>query len=373
MNVYQVFKIVLGLVMSFFILFFLVNYAGIYSEIQEDTQRMMIISNFRKAVQDVYLTGNSVTFDDFSRLDFNIVYNGLVDPPVIRSGTGQTIIRTPMVFVPGEEVMIQREDLNFGWWKFGFVEALPEMTVLFNPMDTGVESRNIMKSIVGLFPDTTGRTPRIQFGFCDGNTIKKPCDSGNSFCESYSFMSRIDSYTTPASKCTANLGTGYRLVTLHASCPSGMVQKGVCIVPRLPGAGYGYAYLNGSTEFRLYKNPLDLFALTVGDGSNIYGPVADNLYHNVNNAFTKELLLMSEIVSQRSKLVSSKLPISDEKGECGTYYSALWAALDMMPSITSADGYYNDPAKVSELVTELNNAYSAYQDLVNLGCEYSVI
>jgi len=376
MNTYQVFRIVLGLVASFFILYFLIYYAGVYSEMQENTQRMIIVNNFKKAAEDVYNTGNPVTFDDFSILDFDITYNGLVEPAVITTQAGQQIIRTPVVFLPGEKLIIDKKYLDFGWWRFDFVEALPETTIIFNPTDVGRDSKNLMKSIVGLFPETMGRTPKIMFGFCNGGSFVMPCNSGSSLCEGFDFRNRIEFLTAPMSSCSIGLGDDQVLVTISPAC-SGSPDQGVCIAPPVGGSSHGYAYLNDSADFYIYKNPLDILALIVGaDKENIYGPISENLYVYENRMIRREMGLMSDIMWHRSSLIAQNLmaqpPGYDKNTECRNLHGVLAIALENIKAIISDEEYYKDAGSVSDLIVELNNADNTYQNLVNLGCDYMV-
>jgi len=371
MNVFDVFKMVLGLIASFFILFFLISYAGIYSQMQENIQRMMILDNFLTAAEDVYLTGNSVVFSDFSKKSIGLDFDGKSDPAKLVSQAGDVLVRIPLVFMPGDKVVIDMKSMDFGWWKFRFAEALPEMTFIFNPTVNEERVRSIMKGMTGLLPDTTGRAPKIRFGLCNGGTIIKPCS--NDFCESLSFLGRIDMYRENMQPCTAVMGKGQRLVSFDFSCPNDMLKKGLCIVPPGIGESHGYAFFNETLGHYIYKNPLDLVALAVGGKEvGLYGDAADNLYVHMNAMFRRELSLVADISSQRARLVSASLPDSEEKSECGLAYSEFWTAMDGIIAVT-ADDYYTDYAKSGELAGYLNDADDAYQRLVAMGCEYQVV
>jgi hypothetical protein len=387
MNVYMVFRIVLGIIASFFILFFLINYAGIYTEMQENTQCMLITKNFIKAAEDVYLSGNGVAYDDFSRLECDIIFDGTVEPALIRTMAGDQAVRTPMVFVPGEKLLIEKESLDYGWWRFDFVEALPEMTIIFNPQEAGEDTLGLINSIVDMFPDTTGKTPKIRFGFCDGGKIIKPCDNGASFCEGFRFFSHVDGLSAPMEECE-RAGHGQTLVRISRTCSASSgssTSSGVCIAPP-DASGLGYAYLNGSANSYIYKisfsgshsnNPLDLVALIAGaDRRNVYGPVADNLYEYENAMFRQELELMSNVMWHRSSLITQNLPAQpgqySENERCREMHTSLMAPLDSINTIVSDGEYYRNPAAVAGLLSGLASADSIYQDIVGAGCDYVV-
>ncbi len=365
MDAFQVFRLVLGLIASFFLLYFMIYYSTVYSSMQEDTQRMMITENFRKAVNDVYATGTSITYDDFSRLDFDLIFDGSRDPAVLSSKTGQSLIRRTLVFVPGGELAIKKESIDLGWHRFGFVEALPEMTILLNFRDSSQAARDLARSLVSMFPNTVGSEPSIRFGFCSGAAVEKPC--GGAFCEGYSIASAI-SGAGSMSPCTAEPGQ-YRIVTISGSCSGS--DEGVCI--ETPGAqGYGHATVN-STSY-LHKNLLDLMALIAGSGeSTPYGPMHDSLFHYVNREFAQELAYMAELEYHRSALIDTKLPAGSEaKKDCGPHYDEFRAAMQSIKNIASQEGYYTDGMLVASLMEQLSDASDSYTQLVNLGCEYLV-
>jgi hypothetical protein len=387
MNVYMVFRIVLGIIASFFILYFLIYYSGVYSEMQRHTQCMMITQNFIKASEDVYLSGNGLGFDDFSRLDCETEFDGLVDPAVISTMAGQQRVRLPVLFVPGDSLLIEKRTLDYGWWKFDFVEALPDMTIVFNPTVVNSDTIGLMNSIVDMFPDTTGSTPKIRFGFCSGGTIIKPCDGGASFCEGFRFFSHVDNLAVPMADCSL-AGPGQTLVKVSSSCP-GTNSSGICIEPPAP-TGIGAAYVNGSADTYHYKisfsgtrsnNPIDLVALIVGgDRRNGLGLIADNLYHHENEHFRKELELMSKVMWHRSQLIAQNLPGQpgqySENQKCRELHTQLMGPLNAINAIVSDTGssipYYKNPSSSAGLLQEMANADGIYQDIVANGCDYVV-
>ncbi|MFQ5647980.1 MAG: hypothetical protein ACE5FW_01975, partial [Candidatus Aenigmatarchaeota archaeon] len=101
-SVYQMFKIVTGLIISGFILYFLVSYAGVYAGTQEDIQRALIQRNFFRVVQDVYYTGTPFTFTDFARAQLDISIDP-TEPAGLVTKLGKFPFPVPMIFAPGDE------------------------------------------------------------------------------------------------------------------------------------------------------------------------------------------------------------------------------------------------------------------------------
>jgi len=289
----------------------------------------------------------------------------------------------PMIFLPGEKLIIEKKSLDYGWWKFDFVEALPEMTIIFNIMEVNDDTRGLANSIIDMLPDTTGRTPKIRYGFCEGNSIIKPCDNGLSFCEGYRFFSEVDDLVMPMAECDT-VSMDQTLVKISQTC-SGNNEKGVCIAPPDP-SGVGRAYINGTTEAYMYKiyfsgthsnNPLDLVALIVGgDRKNIYGSVAGSLYVHENVKMRQELELMTDIMKHRSSLISTNLPIQpsqyDENEQCKAMHDGFINNMEDINSIASDEEYYTDPISVAMLMDLLINAESTYQNIIDIGCDYVV-
>ncbi len=363
-SIYQVFKLIFGLIVSAVMLFFLINYSGIYGSTQADINRALIMKNFMKAAQDVYMTGNPTNFTDFSRLEFDLTFRGMSDPPVIKSNTGfvpDTPVRIPLFFYPGRKIFIDRNHLDYGFWKFYFVEAVPEMTVIFTI--TG-DQTDLAEVIVDYFPSTQYFEPKMKFGFCSNLFTGRDCGTAAvpDFCERYQFQASGYVYQ---SECTEDLSAKkYRLVKISDPCNS--AEGGICIEPPLTDQHFiGYAYLSGSRY--LYKDPVDLVALIIGgEEEDMFGtPLGETLYKYKNRVFRERLLLASKIFSRRAILLSPG-------SECASDYTNFASALNSIQGTLSESDYYTDPYLVRDLLDELDQAESHYDTLVGKGCEYII-
>lgn len=381
-TIYQLFKIIFGLIASVFILFFLVHYTGIYITTQEDVMRVLIIQNFRKAVQDVYFTGNPINFSDFRRLDFTLHFDGQAEPPVMKSDVGETVFLTPMFFSPSDNIFIDRNHLDYGWFKFYFVEALPEISLIFNPLDTGLwqdTDWELMENITALFPSTTGRAPKARFGFCDGDTLSDTWERYD-FLDSPSAVLKQPHAATTFSLCNASMSWNQRLVTISQSCSYNFITQGICIQPS-DIYGIGFAYINGSDSSYMYRDSLDLAAMIIGgDGKDIYGisTLGESAYEYKNKIWRERVRLASMITGQRAQLIESELASLgiEELDECRTLYSSLKGILyfssNSVYNTLSQQDYYKSHSTVHSLLERLGEAKSVYQDMVNRGCEYAL-
>jgi hypothetical protein len=152
-SLYQLFKIIFGLVISGFTLFVILNFTGVYIGIQEDSQRAAILKNFIKTAGDVYISGNPAGFDDFSRQDFTLSFD-ISEPEGIVSQAGKTPVFFPLFLSPGKRLFIYRNELDLGWWKFRFIEAMPRTRIFFNPRSASPEAWELVRSIVLVLPDS---------------------------------------------------------------------------------------------------------------------------------------------------------------------------------------------------------------------------
>ena len=91
---------IFGLIASIFIIMFLVQYSGQYSGFEEQSQSITILKNFNKVAGDVYLTSNSIDFDDFSYYGLDECYVRFNEPdtPVIKCGDIDYPTYIPTIF-----------------------------------------------------------------------------------------------------------------------------------------------------------------------------------------------------------------------------------------------------------------------------------
>jgi len=364
-SIYQVFKLIFGLIVSAVMLFFLINYSSIYGSTQADINRALIMKNFMKAAQDVYMTGNPTNFSDFSRLEFDLTFRGSSDPAVIKSNTGYVPnipVRIPLFFVPGREVFIDRNHLDYDFWKFYFVEAVPETIIIFTITGADNEYEELTESIVRLLPSTTYFTPKVLFGFCSGTTLIKPCGIDD-FCEREQFDASGYILQQPCTN-TELSAKKYRLVTISIACNP--ASRGICIEPR-DDNWMGDAYMSGSRY--LYKDAADLVALIIGgEEEDIFGTVQGEMFYNYKNkVFRERLLLASKIFSQRANLIRNHPQSNSDCRE--DYLNFADALVDIQDALSEPD-YYTSRSIMLDLISSIGAAEDYYNSLIGKGCEY---
>ena len=369
-SLYRMFQMIFGIIVSVFILYFLIQYASNYAGFQKDVQKVTIIKNLKITAESVYTYGNPVDFPDTSRYDFSSCYMIInkPEPPNIKCDFGEVgSVLIPMLLSADGEVVVDRADLNFGWHVMHWIEVMPESVILFTPMDSSEVTWNLMKNLTDVLPSTENLENNITYDFCDGNTLTYACGGP---CEKFSFMTVLDSVRDSASRCTRSLSKKYRLITISNNCGPGFSNYGVCVKPSQNGVGV--AYLAGSGETYVYKDPLDIIALVIGGSEkDVLGKTfGEKLYDYKNEVWGERLSLAAKIMKQRMLLVSSRYQYLGENLECIPIYANL---AGMLASITDmAKGNYKNEAVMRNLATRLKEAESLYQDLVDLGCEYYV-
>jgi len=374
-TVFQAFRLLFGLILAGFILYFLLSYSGAYGAGEESRIKNDIIKNFITAANDVHQTGVPVSFTQFgeSDLDFDLRLDATFTPPTHYPGLESTeITKTlliPILLLPGDDVYLYRESANIGWWIFYFTEALSDVSFIFVQLDSSTGATDVIASIVDALPQSNYK-PEINFGFCDGNDLYyyDLCDGQR--CTRNDFDNLVGVYQA-SSKCTAELPLNHRLITVSSACSASDYDEGVCITPS-DSNGIGEAFIKGSAETYFYKNrfglyKLDLLALVIGgDESNIFGITGENYYQYINNMFSEHIKTASDTMIARSNIMADSLIMSQD---CIQQHSSFALILGSIYTLLSNNPqYYNDYSDTNEFLSLLAEADNAYDLLDNYGC-----
>jgi hypothetical protein len=362
--VHRIFQMVFGVIVSLMLLYFLLNYTGGYKQTQEDFQKAEILKSFADEARSVYLTEIPTNFTHFSRYDFSSCFATFNDNdiPEIKCADSKVSvpIETPVIFYPGSQVFVARDALDYGWWTFGFAEAMPDLVFVFSP-DSTDEAWGIMTGLVEHLPDTSDERSAVKvgFAFCDGSDILYPC--GGRACDRGEFLSLLATGPSGSvSPCTANPAKNMRLAAITWSCNP---QNGICIIP--PNSkGVGNAFVEGYMGTFVYKDPLDLAALAIGGtGKDDFGKTgAEKLYAYKNSILMQRLPMAAKVMSRRFQLTAN-----DVTQECGDIYIELSQVLGAIPDSPN----YSDLGMMYDLNDRLNEAKELYQRLADSGCERS--
>ena len=312
-SVFQLFKIIFGLIVSGLILYFAAYYVSNYTLTQESIQKTKIIHNFIETAQDVYLTGNSINFTQFSYHGFSPMFDTNDPEGIYSTDTGKTEVRFPLFLASGEELFIEQNYMGIGdfseheeWWRFYFVIALPETTFVFNLIENDERVFEQISDIVNLLPYTPD--PHVRFTFCDGDTLLSFNYCNNGYCNKYDFLEVLENTDSTFLRCSMNLHEDrYRLITVADACHSSF-NNGICIQPPLDGVGN--AYITGTPEPFRYKDPLDLIAIIIGgQGYDEQNRIIGKRYYEYKNRiFAERLGLAARLMAKRAFNLANVFP-----------------------------------------------------------------
>jgi len=350
----EAFKLILGIIASVFLISFFIYYAGVYSQIQGNIQKNIILKNFLKTADDVYITGHPVTFSDFLKINEGLYFY----PETSEFGfkTATLPVEIPFFFTTSgkNEFYIFRNNIDLDWYKFYYVVALPEMDIVFDTGDDDT-SKSIVKGIVSLFPSTYYTQPKIRFGFCD---------SAERY-DKYDFLTVVDSYTSSLI-CQLHQTDKIRIVRIGNNCQN---KDGVCISPIDDSIGYVYV----DNETYIYKDMLDILVLILGSGQrNVFGKLSSQLFDYKNRIFLDEIVIASKIMGARADIIANNIgqnyKISDN---CKIPFREFRDKMNEIENIHKE--YYklmpNAIDNINTVLTILQESKDAYLNLVNNGCE----
>jgi len=372
-EVYRVFQIILGIILSVFILYVLIAYSGGYSGVQQSLDRATIIKNFLTDSRSVYFTGNAINFTDFGAFDFSSCEVDWRQEPHIVCVTEDEEIRSESMLIPiffntDSEVVITRNAIDFGWWRYYYITATSRKRILFNPLETDDEAWEFMIDVVRHLPDTYGFSPRTTYGFCDGMEMIENLCSG-SLCEQREFSSLL-TRSHPGmtfSLCTTDMNREHRLVVISRDCAPHMLDRGICITPMTNGAGK-IVFLDTGAEYT-YTNTADIAAAVMGrTDQDIFRKTEGENFLSLNKKMLFRMMgLAAEEMEARSELIIPNLPPGKE--QCITAQANFRDSMNIITQILELD--MEDEAIAQTLATELDKAGALWQSLINNGCEHA--
>jgi hypothetical protein len=376
-SVFQIFKMVFGVIASIAVLYFLITYAGSYGESQKDVQRSLILKNFRQLAEDVYMTSNPHDFD-FSKFGTSLRYDTKASVPTFRFNNNELQTTMPLFFRYGDAISVTQGRIDYGWWRFNYVMAAPQLTVVFNPVGRTDEIFDAMRNITEALPDTVATDTNFLYTMCgyDSGT-----DTACSVClldtfEKYDFRSVLNPnfYRSDPALCTRPAAYNQVLVTVSPGCAASSTAD-ICVNP-----SGGVFYMRGSAGPHPYMDGLDIAAAVIGGTSDdgIHGIEGENLYTYKQGAFREQMKMASDIGTIRATLMYNKLSglllsgrieSGSDPALCMPQYVHLRDALQGVSSVLYYPNYYSDSVLKGNLKSALSDASDAYRELANNGCE----
>lgn len=348
MSVFQIFKIILGIIISFFILFIVLTFAGSYSEIGESGRQVSIMVNFKKSIDDVYTTGIPT---DFETKDFEIF---AYTPPYIRTEVSNVDMDPiPLLLVPGEKFSVYRNEYDLGWLKFYFIEVLPETNILFVPLGDDERVWSILGNITEFLPSTENTETKVRFYVGCNKTDSEwlyPLGERNKFLDYW--LPQFVFYDVEMGPCDIN-EEDYEIITISED---ETVDADFLVKPIDGEIGYVYIKDGEDHEEHVYKNGLDVVALFLG---------GERYYDYMNEKFLKELEVAINVKTRESDLLMGD---TNMWNRCGTEFLDFKQTLtsikeDVIPEMDSMD---EDDAV--EFNYQIKESFRKYKELDSLGC-----
>jgi len=350
-SVFQIFRMLIGIIVFIFVLTFFLQVAGMYSTTQERSKKLDAMSAFDQIASQAYTSENPATFSGFTDME-TLVY----EPPKLKTEAGQKTLSVPVLFMPGKgQINMEKRCSEYGWFRSCWVYAFPEATkIVFNMLDASQETRALVADAVRLLPAT------IQFGYCSGSDAMVSGRDG--------YLSYLASLSYGDAPCQVQMLGLSQLVVVdrtfnYTRMPNGTVFMATEPRTLVSGAPKSWALPAG------YSDGMDVAAFLTGGAASL---------EYKRSAFQKELLVSTRVMKERTILVSQKMMDLNRQPcqecatpfqqECGwtdfrgnSYESGLYKAF-----ITSLDALEKSSGNQQLL---LKVSVNAFNELKDRGCE----
>ena len=379
---YQLFKIILGIIISVFILTLLLFFSGAYSGLQEGVIKGKVMDVFRITAENVYYSGNPQNFTEFGKRDFELRFDNITYPGLVyssRSGSPKIRLRVPTYFTPGQDVLISQQSMDMEWWRYNFIEVTPDLTIIFNTKwGSSSEMDAFITNLLNYFQDTTFFDPDIRFAVCDGNDFDENPETKSDFLR--------DLVNFPNRECTMPVSEFRRLVILDDRCDIGRDDNAICIEKPVNGVGAAYVRDSGPLYY-LEDYPFSLVAMIIAGASvnEKEGIEGEKLYKYANEVFLKEMDLASRVMAEKSEIVwdvikkrESDFPENVDILTCRDKHLLFSGQMTLLNGRIGAllqdleDTGNMGLNHLNSFVADQNDAIATYQELLSYGCDYSV-
>lgn len=348
-SVFQIFKIILGIVISAFILFFAVSFAAQYRDIGEAGRQVSLLVSFKKSIENVYTTAVE---DDFDIEDAEIL--AYSSPNLITQVSTVNLDPIPIILVKGKKFSVYRNEYDNEWWKFYFIEVLPETKILFIPLNNDEKTWSVIGNITKFFPSTENTETKVKFYVGCNKT-----DTGEYYPlgERNKFMDLIPSFVAfnvEMAECENPdyfRREGYKIITISDE----LTDADFLVKPVDDEVGHVYIKTDDGYEEYVYKNGIDVVTLLLG---------GKKLYNYINDKFNKELGVAIDINVREADLLIGDYNINNR---CGQELSVFASTLTLLKELIEKTESF-DEVTAKEFNYYMRLSSSNYKTLESLGC-----
>lgn len=366
LSTFQIFKMLLGVMIFVFILTFFLRITDMYTGVEVRGEDFETLDLFEKSVRQTYTSGNPGTFGDFDKLEFF-----LYEPPKIKSGLNQkTLSSNAFVILSKSEMNLMSNCSDYGWFSFCWVYAYPKaLKLIFTPLENTPEDRVLVEDIVNTMPED------IEFAYCSGQDTGK----GNKT----EFLSHVTG-TGPNSMrerdftvCELEIPQDFRLVTITTD---DSIEPRASEIILNPQTKTFREQVSGMREFT--DNVQDVIRTgTYEDASDVYFllTTGKNALDFKDDAFRTEVGVAARIMEERMKLVSqSMMGLNIQPcNQCPTPFPTECGYIDFEGTEVVSQPYSDMIDSLDELNDDIENGndinlddtMTGYEILKDVGCE----
>lgn len=344
-SVFQIFRIILGIIISAFILFIIITFAGTYTEIGESSRQVSVLVSFKKTMENVYTTGIA---DDFDTEDYEIL--DYVPPHVMTGVTNFVVEPVPLLLVPGQEFSITRNVYDTYWWKFYFVEVMPETKIMFIPLKNEERVWSAIGNITEMLPSTENVDTKVKFYLGCNKTDPSdfyPLGEKEKFLN---LVPKFSAFGVEMAECDNPdyfRDEGYMVITVSDE----LVDADFLVRPMEGGTGQVYIGDEEDYSVYVYRNGLDIVALMLG---------GEELYDYFNAKFLRELGVATDLGIRESELLMGD-PIM--RARCRDEFHDFTSLLASMKELIGKLDYHDDgmAAQFNYYLREITEKYRALE------------
>ncbi len=347
-SAFQLFKIILGVIMSVFVIIIAMQFSGRYIQLGESGKQVSTVINLKKAIEDVYTSGVPT---DFRISDAKKTIEFYRPPNIITPSATVSLEPIPTLLVAGEDISIHRIDYDIGWWKFQLIEAVPDTKILFVPLTDDESAWHVIEGIAKYMPSTENTKTKVRFGvWCNRTEFYFGWEKNDfinkvirlfliekrvlNFCENVNYLRK----------------KGYKLVVITDDD----YNADFLVKPKSREIGYVYITKGDEKKAYLYKNPLDIVSLLLG---------GETFYEYENKRFLKEL----GVAVNASIREANILMTSERMGRCRVELASFISVLNDIKQKLEQMNYKNED-DVNELNAYLEESSKIYERIDRLGC-----
>ena len=361
-SIFEIFKIVLGIIIASFFLFFMLQIAGIYSFTESRSTQVTEYKNVKKLIEDTYV------YSVQSEIDLKkppIFYT----PPYISEADAISVSPSILYFFkPGKRLVVYKSSMDYGFWKADFIAALPESKVFYNLVEYDLDHYSLLHNLTELFPQSVD--PKVEFGFCNGGQ-ELVAKSRDEFLKPIRGIVRTKSPQDLGLQfCTVNFSEPKTKIVLTRNSEADPSNNTIFI--QLPQNRIGAIMFRGTdkeeqvTDYRLvYKDSLDIFSAIIGGVDS---------YKYKNKLQFESLLAFSKEESKRATLLASTYSNPElGKQKCAEQYTVLKTKMDgefkaFLASVINFQNY-NNSAEMEKFLNLMDEVNGIYSKIKTAGCD----